>query len=213
MAERDLYVHVADDGGLLVIEGGSGKSSWVTEPELRARVAAARDAGGGVVVSAEQGTPLSVAALEAIRATGVRVVPATQVHPDAVRPPGVTSLMAAAYVGAAHLVEDLLRRGADVEAQDELGYSALMYAANASHSDLVGRLVEAGAPLDQRDRQGSTPLMFAASQGDLRSVRKLLAAGSDPHLRRTADALSAFDIAQANGHEKVASVLLSVGAG
>ncbi|MGH2358837.1 MAG: ankyrin repeat domain-containing protein [Candidatus Limnocylindria bacterium] len=204
-----LYVHVADDGGLLVIDGETGRSAWVTEVELTRRLEALSAAGGSVLLSREHGSPMAGTVIESIKARAP-IVLASEVHPDAVRGGGLTSLMSAAYVGAAELADDLLRRGADIEAQDDDGFTALMYAANGSQDELVKLLIEAGADVNQADRAGSTPLMFGAQHGHSGIVKRLLAAGADPSASREADGLTARDFAVGNGHERVAAVLMAV---
>jgi hypothetical protein len=204
-----VYVHVADDGGLLVIDGGTGRSSWVTEAELSDRVRQQRERGGALLLSLERGSPMAAAVVSAIRAAGVPTTLATEVHPDAVRSGGLTALMSAAYLGADALALDLLRRGAAHSAQDESGFTALMYAANGEQDAMVAALIEAGAAVDQVDREGSTALMFAAQRGGLATVRRLLAAGADPTARRTADGRTARDLATGHGHDRVAAVLLA----
>lgn len=204
-----LYVHVADDGGLLVVDGETGRSAWITETELIRRLQELQEGGGAALVSREKSTPMALAILESIEAR-VSVVPASDVHPDAVRRGGLTSLMSAAYVGASELADDLLRRGADVGTQDEDGFTALMYAANGGQDEMAKLLIERGADLSQTDHDGSTALMFAAQHGHLKIVKRLLAAGADPSARRPVDGLSAKDFAIGNGHERVAAVLASV---
>lgn len=213
MAEDHLYVHVADDGGLLVIDGADGLSAWVTEDDLARRVDALVAAGGTVLLSQESGSALATPIIVSLEAAGARVVAARDIHPDARRDEGVTSLMSSAYVGARHLVDDLIRRGADLEARDANGYTALMYAANGGHDEVVATLVDAGADVDARDRQGSTPLMFAAQQGNLRSVKRLLGAGADATARRIGDGLTALDFAVMNERERAAAILRSVTGG
>jgi hypothetical protein len=204
-----LYVHVADDGGLLVIDSETGRSAWVTEVELTRRLGALTEAGGSVLLSQERGSPLAATVIESIRACAP-IVPASERHPDAVREGGLTSLMSAAYVGATELVEDLLRRGADIGAQDADGFTALMYAANGGQDEIVRLLIDAGADVNQADREGSTALLFGAQHGLLGMVKRLLAAGAGPNARRGADGLTARDFAVGNGHERVAAVLAAV---
>src|SRR6478736_5882893 len=102
-----IYVHAADDGGILVIDGDDGRSSWVTHEELQRRLALAAQ----VLLSAGS-SPLARATVDTVAAGGAEVVPSDVVHADAHRPDGLTSLMANAYVGAVPLVADLVARGA-----------------------------------------------------------------------------------------------------
>ena len=211
MGNQVLYVHVADDGGILVIGGDDGRSTWVTEAELARRVDAIVAAEGSLLLSRETGSVVAMPILVGIESAGARVVAATEVHPDARRTGGATALMAFASVGAVDLVEDLLRRGADLEARDEQGSTALMYAANAAEDEVVRLLVDAGADGDARDAEGSTPLMFAAQRGSTRAVKRLLAAGVDVSAARTApDRMTAVDFAESNGHARVAAILRSM---
>ena len=207
-----LYVHVADDGGILVVDGADGRSTWVTEADLAPRVDAIVTANGSLLLSREAGSVLAMPVIVAIEAAGARVVAATEVHPDARRAGRATALMAFAAAGAVDLVEDLLRRGADLEARDEDGYTALMYAANAGEEEVVRLLVDAGADCGARDAEGSTPLMFAAQRGSVRAVKRLVAGGADVSAARTApDGMTAVDFAESNGHDRVAAILRSLG--
>lgn len=208
MSEPALYVHVADDGGILVIDGETGRSAWVVLAELVRRLEALQGAGGAVLLSQGRGSPIAAAVLEVIGGTGLPIVQSQDVHPDAIRVGGATTLMFAAYVGAVELAEDLVRRGADLGAQDGEGFSALMYAANAGQDEVARFLVEAGADVNQVDHEGSTALMFAAQHGHVGVVKRLLAGGADISASR-ADGLTARDFAVRNGHQRVAAILLS----
>jgi hypothetical protein len=79
--------------------------------ELTHRLQTLRSQGGSVLLSQEEGSGLAAHALELVRRAGVPVVESREIHPDAVRSGGATSLMAAAYVGAEGLVRDLVARG------------------------------------------------------------------------------------------------------
>ena len=209
MSEAVLYVHVEDDGGILVIEGASGRSAWVVLAELVRRLDALLAAGGSVLLSQGSGSSIATSVLEVIGDTGLPVVHSRNVHPDAIRTGGATTLMFAAYVGAVELVEDLVQRGADLRAQDAEGFSALMYAANAGQIQIARLLIEAGADVNQVDHEGSTALMFAAQHGHLNVVKQLLGAGADVSASR-ADGLAARDFADRNGHQRIAAILSSV---
>jgi uncharacterized protein len=208
MNVADLYVHLADDGGVLVIDSATGRSAWVTLAELEDRLNALRGVGGSVLLSHEAGSRLVSAALTLVGSAGVPVVGSPEVHPDAERAGGSTTLMSMAYTGAADLVRDLIQRGADLEAEDEDGFTALMYAANAGQEETARLLIGARADVNHRDHGNSTALMFAAQHGFLAIVRKLLVAGAETESRR-ADGLTAHDLAVGHGHQRVASVIMS----
>src|SRR4051794_31377525 len=122
MERPACYLHVADDGGVLVVDD-SGRSAWVAAsglPDLLARLAAAE---GTVLLSREEGTTIAAPVLDLVVGSGLPIVQADEVHPDAVRPDGATALMAFAYVGALPLLTDLLERGAPLDARDASGYT------------------------------------------------------------------------------------------
>jgi hypothetical protein len=202
-----LYVHVADDGGILVIEGDTGRPAWVVEAELVRRLDVLKRGGGSVLLSQGLGSPVAASTLKLIQAVDVPIIQSREVHPDAVRGGGATTLMFAAYVGAMEVAQDLVRRGAALEAQDEEGFTALMYAANAGQDQLIQVLIDASADVNHADHTGATALVFAAQHGHLGIVRRLLAAGADSSVRRVGG-LTAHDFAARNGHQRVAAALL-----
>ena len=206
MSSPVLYVHVADDGGVLTIDGGTGRSAWVPASELPAILDGLGTAGGSILLSREEGTPVAAPVLDLVVGSGLPVTIAETAHPDAHRADGSTALMAFAYAGAVHLVADLLARGDDVDARDASGYTALMYAARAGDAEVIDLLLGAGADIAAADHEGSTPLMFAAAGGSLPAVRRLLTAGADAGARRL-DGVGPREAAEAAGHARIASVL------
>jgi uncharacterized protein len=209
---RALYLHVADDGGVLSVDGENGRSAWLTAAALASQLDTLRSRGGSVIVSSEKGSPLAAEIMHIIHEAGVPVVASPDVHTDATRTGGSTTLMSFAYVGAADLAEDLIRRGAPLEAEDEEGFTALMYAANAGQEKIVELLIRAGADVNHRDSAGSVPLMFAAQHGHVDIVRKMLAAGADAGAARRSDGLTAYDFAARSGNARLASLILVAGA-
>lgn len=65
--------------------------------------------------------------------------------------PGVTPLIAAALVGRARLVEQLLSFGADTDATSPKYGTALQAAARTRHTEIVGVLVDAGAKVTEKE--------------------------------------------------------------
>src|SRR6266487_821687 len=137
MNRPTLYVHLADDGGILLIDSATGRSVWAVLVELERQLNVLRASGGSVLLSREAGSRLADPTLALIRSAGVPVVPCPEAHPDTVRRGGSTTLMSLAYVGAAELAQDLIQRGADLEAEDENGFTALMYAAKAGQATAI----------------------------------------------------------------------------
>jgi len=119
---------------------------------------------------------------------------------------GETALMMAALKGHAHWVQQLLDRGAGVEATDPKAWAALHYAAAGPEPATVRLLLVRGAQIDARSPNGSTPLMMAARYGPEGAVDALLQQGANPRLRNDLD-LTAADFARQVGREKLADRL------
>ena len=75
------------------------------------------------------------------------------------------SLHAAAAKGDRALVEDLLDRGALVNAKDKSGRTPLHAAAENGHAAVVKLLLANGADAQATDARGSTPLALASENG------------------------------------------------
>ena len=146
---------------------------------------------------------------------------------------GETAVMTAARTGRRDAVEALVRHGADVDAKESWReQTALMWAAGEGHVEAVEALLEAGALRDARSKAGFTPFLFAVRQGSVDVVGTLLDAGVDvngtlpPRRRRgspgppdgaesernSQKGTSALDLAVANAHFDLASMLLDRGA-
>ena len=82
-----------------------------------------------------------------------------------------TPLIVAAYKGCLGCARYLVRRGADINARDDLGKTALWYAATPySYSpvggpQLIEFLANSGADLEVKDKTGMTPLAWARNNG------------------------------------------------
>jgi ankyrin repeat protein len=70
--------------------------------------------------------------------------------------------MLAANNGLAALLQRLIQRGANVNAQTQIGWTALTYAAWSGHPSVARRLLAAGADPALTDRNGWTALQYAA---------------------------------------------------
>jgi ankyrin len=141
--------------------------------------------------------------------------------------------MVASRTGNPDIVEQLLAKGANVDARAARGQTALMWAVAQKHSDVVRVLLAHGADVHARSEVwsqmmavsphgvpeynreiphgGDTALMFAARVGDLDSAKLLLAAGANVN---DADAwgVSALVLAAHSGYRELAEFLLETGA-
>jgi ankyrin repeat protein len=123
---------------------------------------------------------------------------------------GMTSLIVAAAVGNASLVEQLLLEGADPSVQDCDGDTALSLAVERGHRAAVKALRLHMAPGDPTERPLLT-LHQAAAQGDLCAILDRLDQGVSPNLRDEEDCTALMRAAQA-GHVAAARLLFAMGA-
>ena len=141
--------------------------------------------------------------------------------------------MAAARSGNPDVVQQLLGRGANVNARAARGQTALMWAVAQKHPEVVKVLLASGADIQARSDAWSqveavsphghpdynraipygsnTPLMFAARVGDLASARLLLAAGANVN-DEDAWGVSVLVLAAHSGFGDVVQFLLDKGA-
>lgn len=92
---------------------------------------------------------------------------------------GNTLLMRAALDGETETVKALLRKGADVNAQNLEGRTALMFAIINLRTAAVKTLLQFGADVNAQAHCGCTPLMLAACSGDIEITQALLNRGAD----------------------------------
>ncbi len=94
-----------------------------------------------------------------------------------------TALILAAQNGNIHLIHDLIRRGADLDATDVNGDTALNHAAQFHQPAAMRLLLEAGADASIQDKWKQTPLISAAGVSHNRpAVRLLLERGADTEI-------------------------------
>jgi outer membrane protein assembly factor BamB len=94
------------------------------------------------------------------------------------KPDDTRALWAAARSGDAKSVANLLERGVDVNARDEIGISALWLAASKGHLEVIGVVLKHRADPNSRDNIWyETPLSMATGAGNVALVRALLQAG------------------------------------
>lgn len=110
------------------------------------------------------------------------------------RADGMTPLMAAARLGNAAIVAELLHAGVDRDTRNADGNTALWMACVGGASEVIELLVSAGCNLDNQNDNGATCLMYAASKGNPWLTARLIAAGADLS-RETLDGFTALDMA------------------
>ncbi|CAM9658293.1 unnamed protein product [Chrysoparadoxa australica] len=128
---------------------------------------------------------------------------------------GSTALWRAAEVGDEAAVEDLIARGADVEARDRHGYaSPLLWACSGGHLACARALLAAGAEPDGTAHLEKTPLHRAAGYGHTAVLRLLLQHGAAVNALARSGVTPLMEAAGASGsvREECVAVLLEAGA-
>jgi ankyrin repeat protein len=92
---------------------------------------------------------------------------------------GFTALIIAAYNDQPELVQFILEKGANPDAQDMAGNTALMGASFKGYTGIVEQLLNAGADVNLRNSNGAPALTFAATFGHLGIAELLLQKGAD----------------------------------
>lgn len=106
----------------------------------------------------QQGTKSDNARLQDAHSTA-------KVDPECATSDGMTPLMRAACNGALDIVQDLLTRGAEVNAKRNDGFTALALAAFFGHFKIVELLLEMGADVEATCRFGTSAEMWASTRG------------------------------------------------
>ncbi|XP_037295422.1 ankyrin-3 isoform X4 [Manduca sexta] len=120
---------------------------------------------------------------------------------------GLNALHLAAKDGHISVVEELLKRGATVDAATKKGNTALHIACLAGQESVARALLAAGAKADAQSAAGFTPLYMAAQENHAGCVKMLLAAGASQTLA-TEDGFTPLAVAMQQGHDRVVAELL-----
>jgi cytohesin len=127
-------------------------------------------------------------------------------------PSGTTLLDAAAFSGAEHVVNVLLKQNADPNQEGANGSFPLTDAALKGFDSIVTALLEHGARVNQINREaGISALYSAASFGKASTVDLLLKRGADPNLCSTGHK-SPLAAATENSFKDIAARLQQAGA-
>ncbi|XP_049597225.1 kinase D-interacting substrate of 220 kDa B isoform X2 [Syngnathus scovelli] len=124
---------------------------------------------------------------------------------------GQTPLMVAAEQGNLEIVQELIRRGANINFDDVDCWTALMSASKEGHIQVVGELLDNDANMEHRDMGGWTALMWAAYKGRTDVAELLLSKGANPNITGQ---YSVYPIiwAAGRGHAEIVHLLLQHGA-
>jgi hypothetical protein len=174
----DVYLYAFGNGAIYRYDADRA-SGFATLAEAVALAQTCGSFGGRVFLAGDTG-PLADATRHAVRITGVPIVEYRAPMPPYVWDHGGDALMSAAAGKQDDLFDDLLERGADVDATNDDGATALHHAAAAGYVHGVERLLAAGADPDVRNRAGLTALMAAQACREHEAAMVLEAAGATP---------------------------------
>ena len=124
------------------------------------------------------------------------------------------ALIKALRKGDVKQVQELLKKGADVNAKDGHGSPALVLAAESDYrgrTELMKLLLEKGADVNAKTKGGWTALMEAALRGHVELVKLLLDKGADVNATDR-DGATALITAAGRGHLDVVRLLADKGA-
>ncbi len=123
-----------------------------------------------------------------------------------------SDLITVAISGDTATVEELLAKGADVNANDAEGRIALLEAAREGHADTVQVLLAKGAEVNMKNECcGDTALLWAAGKGQTKIVKILLDAGADVNMKNNGGH-TALMMATEHDHNEVIELLKRAGA-
>lgn len=91
---------------------------------------------------------------------------------------GIRPLYRASVLGREGVVDELLAKGASVQATTDRGTGALSAAVQHGYQNIALKLIQAGAPLNEADNRGQTPIFFAARFNRVELLGQLVAQGA-----------------------------------
>ncbi|XP_037536775.1 death-associated protein kinase 1 [Nematolebias whitei] len=95
---------------------------------------------------------------------------------------GTPPLLIAAGCGNIQIIQVLMRKGAEIQANDKTGANAVYYAARHGHVETLKFLHQNRCPLDVQDKCGETALHVAARYGNVDVVSYLCSISANPDL-------------------------------
>nr|XP_015195615.1 PREDICTED: death-associated protein kinase 1 [Lepisosteus oculatus]XP_015195616.1 PREDICTED: death-associated protein kinase 1 [Lepisosteus oculatus]XP_015195617.1 PREDICTED: death-associated protein kinase 1 [Lepisosteus oculatus]XP_015195618.1 PREDICTED: death-associated protein kinase 1 [Lepisosteus oculatus] len=123
---------------------------------------------------------------------------------------GTPPLLIAAACGNIQILDLLMKKGAEIQAQDKCGANAIYYAARNSHVETLKFLNERKCPLDVQDKSGETALHVAARYGNVDVVQYLCSIQANPNVRDK-EQETPLHCAAWHGYYPVAKVLCEAG--
>ena len=158
-------------------------------------------------------TPLILTAQKGFEEISRLLLAVPGINIDAHKTDGTTALLCAVENNLPGLVEQLVRRGADVNQLFDNNASPLILALDNGSVEVAKRLL--GAPairVNQATILGITPLIMASRIDHKEIIKLLLSKGADPNITDNAG-ISALHFACTYGNAAIVEMLLDAGAG
>ncbi|KAA0717371.1 Death-associated protein kinase 1 [Triplophysa tibetana] len=123
---------------------------------------------------------------------------------------GTPPLLIAAGCGNIHIIDVLMKKGAEIQALDKTGANGIYYASRHGHVGTLRFLHEKKCPLDIQDKSGETALHVAARYGNVDVVQYLCSIRANPDLLDR-EQETPLHCAAWHGYSAVARVLCEAG--
>ncbi len=124
---------------------------------------------------------------------------------------GMTPLHYAALHGNGGFAAELVRAGADADAQCGGGWRPLHFAAKAGNGEIAALLIKAGANVNAAKADGCTPLHLSALNGHCEIAAGLVKAGCNVNAK-TESGLRSLHFAARDGYLEITALLIKAGA-
>ena len=161
--------------------------------------------------SDDRTTPLGIAAYSGYEDIVGVLLDAPNIDIDVRKHSGATPLYLATQENFPRIVEQLVKRGADVNLAMNDGSTPLCAAADRGHVEIVRTLLRAPAiEINLAIKEGATALIFASQEGHKEIIRLLLGKGADPNLAHNSG-MSPLHFACLHGHTAIVEILLHAG--
>ena len=122
------------------------------------------------------------------------------------------NLIASAYKGRLEDVSVYLKKGANINVQDQKKRTPLIFAASAGHTEVVEYLIDAGADVSMQDSDGQTALLHACKRSFNETAALLLDKGADVNVQSKKKGVTALMLAAVWDNTELAQLLLDNGA-
>lgn len=139
------------------------------------------------------------------------------IFPAQVEIPGPLSdlekqLVVSTYSGDLAAAKVLVKKGVDVNVQDQKKRTPLMFAASNGHTATVDYLIAQGASVDAQDSDDKTALLYAAKRSFNDTIKHLIDKGADVNARSKKKGVTALMLAAVWDNTELAKLLLEQGA-